>query len=111
MSSFQNIYTGVPQGSVLGTHLFLVCINDLPVGLTLMCKIFADDTSLFSKIIDKNNLNSQFNCELEKISKWSFQWKIYFNPDPNKQAIEFASPINAIKKTICLCNLTVQMYR
>ena len=28
-------------------------MNDLPDGLTLLCKIFADDTSLFSKAIIK----------------------------------------------------------
>ena len=84
----KNLYAGVPQGSVLGPLLFLIYINDLPDGLTSMCKIFADDTSLFSKVIDKNNSNSQLNSDLAKISKWAFQWKISFNPDPNKQAIE-----------------------
>ena len=53
-----------------------------------MCKIFADDTSLFSKVNGKRDSNSQLNSHLGKISKWDFQWKISFNPDPNKQAIE-----------------------
>ena len=53
-----------------------------------MCKIFTNDTSLFSKVIDKNNSNSQLNSDLAKISKWAFQWKMSINPDPNKQAIE-----------------------
>ena len=77
--SSQNFYTGVPQGSVLGPLLFLIYINDLPDGLTSTCKIFADDTSLFSKVIDKVNSNSQLNSCLEKINKWAFQWKISFN--------------------------------
>ena len=78
-SSWQNVYTGVPQGFVLGPLLFLIYINDLPDGLTSTCKIFADDTSLFSKVIDKVNSNSQLNSCLEKINKWAFQWKISFN--------------------------------
>ena len=53
-----------------------------------MCKIFAGNTDLFSKVIDENNSNAQLNPDLMKISKWVFQWKISFNPDPNKQAIE-----------------------
>ena len=87
-SSWQNVYAGVPQGSVLGPLLFLIYINDLPDELTSMCKVFADDKSLFSKVIDKNNPNSELNSDLAKISKWAFQWKTSFNPDPNKQAIE-----------------------
>ena len=88
-SSWQNIYAGVPQGFVLGPLLFLIYINDLQDGLIPMCKIFGDDTSLFSKVIDKNNSNSQPNSDLAKISKWAFQCKTPFNPDPNKQTIEF----------------------
>ena len=56
-SLWQNVYAGVPQGSVFGSLLFLIGINDLSDRLTSMCKIFADDTSLFSKVIEKNNSN------------------------------------------------------
>ena len=53
-SSWKNVLAGVLQGSVLGPLLFLNYINDLPGGLTSICKIFPDDTSLFSKLIRKN---------------------------------------------------------
>ena len=88
MFSWQNVYAGVLQGPALGPLLFLIYINDPPDGLTSIGNIFADDTSLFSKVIVKNNSNSQLNSDLAKISKWAFQWKMSFNPDPNKQAIE-----------------------
>ena len=53
-----------------------------------MCKILADDTSFFSKVIDANNSNSQPNSYLAKKSKCTFQLKISFNSNSNKQAIE-----------------------
>ena len=87
-STWLNITAGVPQGSVLEPVLFLIHINDLPDEITSSCKIFADDTSLFSKIENKSHSNFQLNKDLETIRKWAFQWKMLFNSDPVKQALE-----------------------
>ena len=87
-SDWRKVNSGVPQGSVLGPLLFLIFINDLPDGITSLCKIFADDTSLFSKVYDIDISAKELNSDLENISKWAFQWKMQFNPDPNKQANE-----------------------
>ena len=35
--------------------------------------------------------DTQLNNDLNEISKWAFQWKMLFNPDPSKQAIEICS--------------------
>ena len=85
-SEWKRIYSGVPQGSVLGPLLFLIYINDLPDGITSMCKIFADDASLFSKVFDVNKSVTELNTDLEKISQLAYHWKMQFNPDPSKQA-------------------------
>ena len=68
--------------------LLLTYINDLPDGINSLCKIFADDASLFSKVCDINKSVSELNASLEKIIYWAYQWKMQFNPDPNKQANE-----------------------
>ena len=87
-SSWENILAGVPRGSVLGPILFLICINGLPDGIKSICKFFDEDTSLFSKVKDKNCFTVELNNDLKITSNWDFQWKMLFNPDPNKQAVE-----------------------
>ena len=49
-SSWAKAEAGVPQGSILGSILFLIYINDLSENLTLKSKLFADDASLFSVV-------------------------------------------------------------
>ena len=80
--------SGIPQGSALGPLLFVIYTNDLPDGINSLCKIFADNTSLFSKVYDIHKSAYKHNDDLEKISQWAYQWKIQFNLDPNKQANE-----------------------
>ena len=96
-SEWRKILSGVPQGSVLGPLLILIYINDLPDVINSLCKIFADDTSLFSKVYDKHKSASKLNDDLEKISYQAYQWKMQFNPDPNNQANEviFSWKINS----------------
>ena len=52
-----DVNAGVPQGSVLGSLLFLIYINDLSDGLKNECKLFADDTSLSYEHHTKSILN------------------------------------------------------
>ena len=60
-SSWKIILYGAPQGSVLGSLLTLIYINDLPNGLVSICKVFADDTSVFSKVFGKNKSQKNLN--------------------------------------------------
>ena len=88
-SGWEKINAGVPQGSVLGPLLFLVYINDLTDGISSNIKLFADDSSLFARV--KNNVNvthNQLTTDLQTITDWAHLWKMKFNPDLTKQAIE-----------------------
>ena len=73
---------GVPQGSILGSLLFLIYINDLPNGLKSNAKLFTDDTCLFTIVNDKNESTNVLDNDLLLISKWAYDWKMLFNPDP-----------------------------
>ena len=75
---------GVPQGSILGP---LIYINDLPDGLKSNLKLFADDTSLFSVVKNKEQSVSDLTNDLDMISKWAYNWKMSFNPDKAAVAI------------------------
>ena len=75
-SEWRKINSGVPQGSVLGPLIFLIYINDLPDGLTSICKVFADDTSLFPRAFNIYESANDLNTDLEKISRWAYQCKL-----------------------------------
>ena len=85
-SSWINVHAGVPQGSILGSLLFLIYSNDLADDLSSNVKLFADDASLFSVVHDVNAAARELNDDLKKMNKWAFQWKMSFKPDPSKQA-------------------------
>ena len=87
-SCWSCIIAGVPQGSLLGPLFFLIYINDLVDNISSEAKLFADDTSLFTVVYDVDIAANKLNRDLEIISTWAYQWKMQYNPDKNKQAIQ-----------------------
>ena len=87
-SDYFCIDSGVPQGSVLDPLLFLIYINNLEKNIKSNVKFFDDDTMLFSAVNNPAISANELNPDLEVISQWSYQWKMNFNPDLNKQATE-----------------------
>ena len=82
-SSWADVLSGVPQGSVLGPILFLIYINDIDQAIncvsTLMKK-FADDTKIASVT------NTLEQCQLlqeqiDALQKWAEIWQMSFNLD------------------------------
>ena len=76
VSSWKSVLSGVPQGSVLGPILCLVCVNDLEEGVTGKILKFADDTHFLQKnkeIGDKKNLQD----DIDKLVTWSENGRCY----------------------------------
>ena len=60
-SDYSTIESGVPQGSVLGPLLFLICVNDLERNIRSNVKFFTDDTMLFSIVNDPVKSGNSLN--------------------------------------------------
>jgi len=67
-----DVYSGVPQGSVIGLLLFLIYIKDIQDGIISKINIFADDTKM------ENRAENRFHIKvirsvLKKLEEW--QWR------------------------------------
>ncbi|KAI8479428.1 hypothetical protein Bbelb_428470 [Branchiostoma belcheri] len=78
-SEYVSVESGVPQGSVLGPSLFLLFINDLPVGLSSVSRLFADDTACHDTIKTTHD-QVRLQEDLNKLAEWEGRWKMSFHP-------------------------------
>ena len=81
------------------------------VDKTSKANLFADDTSLFSVVYDESATAKRLNKDLETISKWAHQWKMQFNPDENKQAVQAIFTHKSPKPPHPRCILIKQRYQ
>jgi hypothetical protein len=80
-SSWKEVLSGVPQGSVLGPILFLIFINDLEdgtEGLVDIIRKFADDTKLGHKV-GTQEARENLQKALDALCAWSDKWGMEFN--------------------------------
>ena len=74
------VNAGVPQGSIPGSTLFLLYINDLPDDVIYNIAIYADDTTLHSKCDQASDLwqplelASELESDLQDTVDWGRKW-------------------------------------
>ena len=77
-SSYVEVTSGVPQGSVLGPMLFVLYINDINNAITSQIKLFANDCVLCRNIRNQNDQVILQN-DLDTISSWAEKWLMELN--------------------------------
>jgi len=74
----QFIYSGVPQGSVLGPLLFLLYVNDIPLSVDSPILLFADDAKIFRSIRSEADY-LQLQRDIDLLYEPSNTWLLSFN--------------------------------
>jgi ribonucleases P/MRP protein subunit RPP40 len=74
---WMEVFSGVPQGSVIGPFLFVVFINDLSRRIKNKLKIYADDTKIFSMMRNTDDQKT-LQMDLDEALKWSKEWLLEF---------------------------------
>ena len=100
-SSWCEVDSGVPQGSILGPLLFLLFINDLPISIDSSIKLFADDTKLYRKIESLEDCES-LQRDLNRLGAWSKQWSLRFNEKKCvvlkiREKLDYCYTLNGVK--------------
>ena len=84
-SDWGDVWSGVPQGSVLGPLAFVIFINDIDLVvrfITLMNK-FADDTKVANSIFTDADVANLQEC-LDQLVAWADTWGMAFNVEKCK---------------------------
>ena len=77
-SSWVDVTSGVPQGSVLGPALFLLYINDINDHIKSKIKLFADDSIVYREIWSPEDHNI-LQQDLDMLAEWSTTLLMHFD--------------------------------
>ena len=88
VSKNKPVYTGVPQGSILGPMLFILHFNDAQQQL-IRCEIitYADDTIIYFHDKDIRIIEKVLNTEFNYLSDWLMENELIFNLKKDKTEI------------------------
>ena len=87
ISDPKHIYTGGPQGSILGPLLFLVYITDIVEEIQSNINSFADDTCLSLVVGNPSAAGTILQNDINRIILWADKWLVRFNPSKSESFI------------------------
>ena len=61
-------------------------------------RLLADDSSLFTRVEEVNETHEKLIKDLQTVTDWAYLWKMVFNPDITKQAIEIIFSVKKKKR-------------
>ena len=80
-STWYEVTSGIPQGSVLGPTLFVMYINSLPDVISQSSSyLFADDTKLANGIFENSDCEA-LQSDLNNMVEWTEKSLLKFHPD------------------------------
>ena len=93
LSSYSNIRTGVPQGSILGPLLFIIYMNDIAhITNKFFFTIYADGTTLLAPICtfdieNRQSISQNIYAEFKIITDWLALNKLSLNAKKTKMMV------------------------
>jgi len=78
VSLWLEVFSGVPQGSVLGPIFFIIFVNEIPDIVNHPCKMYADDTKLLARL-DHPLASQKLQTDINNIAEWCKTWQMKLN--------------------------------
>ena len=79
LSDYGRITWGIPQGSILGSLLFRIYVNDMPQAVNSNSLLYADDSCLMFQHKAVEEIEKVLNNDVENISDWFVDNKLSIN--------------------------------
>ena len=98
MSVAKCITCGVPQGSILGSLLFLLYITDMSAAVKCKLLLYADDSVLLASGKDIVEIEATLSSELKSVNDWFIDNKLSLHLGKT-QPIVFGT-----RTKLCKCN-------
>jgi len=112
-SSWSDVISGVPQGSVLGPLLFLLYINNITGNMQSNIRLFADDCIVYRTIRSQDD-SCKLQNDISSLLKWTETWQMSLIL---RSATYYLSLVNAISLLLfttleqtCLVKFTVSSH-